>query len=261
MAHRGPRMVNLVLALATTVACLFVLFAATAGAVTLPAGFVQTTILPGVAKPQDVGDRAQRACVRGREVRPHQDVRQHRRHHADVVRRPAHEGAQLRRPWASVDRGRPRLPREAVRVRLLHARRSDRRHPAGVWRDQLVRLVRQGHRRSRRELHRRFPDLAAYGRGRHDDRSEQVLVEDYCQQYPAHAGGGLAFGADGNLYASGSDGSTSAFWDYGQTGTPANPCGDPPADRDLLRLRRSEAGACARRTCARPGTRRASTAR
>ena len=57
--------------------------------------------------------------------------------------------------------------------------------------------------------------------------SEQVLVEDYCQQYPAHAGGGLAFGADGNLYATGGDGSTSAFWDYGQTGTPANPCGDP----------------------------------
>ena len=54
-----------------------------------------------------------------------------------------------------------------------------------------------------------------------------MLVEDYCQQYAAHAGGGLAFGADGNLYASGGDGSTSAFWDYGQTGTPANPCGDP----------------------------------
>ena len=58
--------------------------------------------------------------------------------------------------------------------------------------------------------------------------SEQVLVEDYCQQFPAHAGGGLAFGADGNLYATGSDGSTAQFWDYGQTGTPANPCGDPP---------------------------------
>ena len=55
-----------------------------------------------------------------------------------------------------------------------------------------------------------------------------MLVEDYCQQFAAHGGGGLAFGADGNLYATGSDGSTAQFWDYGQAGTPANPCGDPP---------------------------------
>ena len=58
--------------------------------------------------------------------------------------------------------------------------------------------------------------------------AEQVLVEDYCQQYPFHTGGGLEFGADGYLYVSGADGSTASFWDYGQTGTPANPCGDPP---------------------------------
>ena len=57
---------------------------------------------------------------------------------------------------------------------------------------------------------------------------EQVLIEDWCQQYPVHTGGGLSFGADGYLYFTGSDGSTASFWDYGQTGTPANPCGDPP---------------------------------
>src|SRR5688572_5408579 len=38
--------------------------------------------------------------------------------------------------------------------------------------------------------------------------AEQVLLEDYCHQYPVHTGGGLEFGADGYLYASGSDGST-----------------------------------------------------
>ena len=59
-------------------------------------------------------------------------------------------------------------------------------------------------------------------------RSEQVLVEDWCQQYPVHSGGGLSFGADGYLYFTGGDGSTASFWDYGQTGTPPNPCGDPP---------------------------------
>ncbi len=58
--------------------------------------------------------------------------------------------------------------------------------------------------------------------------SEKILIEDFCQQFAGHAGGGLAFGADGRLYASASDGSTSQFWDWGQSGSPKNPCGDPP---------------------------------
>ena len=58
--------------------------------------------------------------------------------------------------------------------------------------------------------------------------SEQVLVNDWCQQYPSHSGGGLAFGADGYLYLSGGDGAAWHFADYGQDGDPVNPCGDPP---------------------------------
>ena len=57
--------------------------------------------------------------------------------------------------------------------------------------------------------------------------AETVLVEDYCQQFASHGGGGLVFGSDGKLYASSSDGSTSLFWDCGQAGSPKNPCGDP----------------------------------
>ena len=57
---------------------------------------------------------------------------------------------------------------------------------------------------------------------------EQVLVEDWCQQYPSHSGGGLEFGADGYLYYSGGEGASFSFTDYGQDGNPVNPCGDPP---------------------------------
>jgi VCBS repeat-containing protein len=60
------------------------------------------------------------------------------------------------------------------------------------------------------------------------DGAEQVLVEDWCQQYPTHSVGDLEFGADGALYASGGDGATWTFADYGQEGDPPNPCGDPP---------------------------------
>jgi glucose/arabinose dehydrogenase len=58
--------------------------------------------------------------------------------------------------------------------------------------------------------------------------AEQVLVEDWCQQYPSHSVGSLAFGADGKLYASAGDGASFNFVDYGQDGSPLNPCGDPP---------------------------------
>lgn len=58
---------------------------------------------------------------------------------------------------------------------------------------------------------------------------EDVLIEDWCQQYPSHSIGSLAFGADGALYASAGDGASFNWADYGQDGSPVNPCGDPPA--------------------------------
>jgi glucose/arabinose dehydrogenase/Ca2+-binding RTX toxin-like protein len=58
--------------------------------------------------------------------------------------------------------------------------------------------------------------------------AETVLIEDWCQQYPSHSTGSLAFGADGALYLSGGDGASFNFVDYGQDGSPLNPCGDPP---------------------------------
>ena len=64
--------------------------------------------------------------------------------------------------------------------------------------------------------------------GEQMDGPEQVLVNDWCQQFQYHPGGGLEFGADGYLYVSGGDGGRWGTWDYGQLGNPANACGDPP---------------------------------
>jgi glucose/arabinose dehydrogenase len=58
--------------------------------------------------------------------------------------------------------------------------------------------------------------------------AEQVLIEDWCQQYPSHSIGAVEFGSDGALYVSGGDGASFNFVDYGQDGSPVNPCGDPP---------------------------------
>jgi glucose/arabinose dehydrogenase len=57
---------------------------------------------------------------------------------------------------------------------------------------------------------------------------EDVLVHDWCQQYPSHSIGTMEFGRDGSLYVSGGDGASFTFVDYGQRGSPPNPCGDPP---------------------------------
>jgi glucose/arabinose dehydrogenase len=64
--------------------------------------------------------------------------------------------------------------------------------------------------------------------------SEQVLIEDWCQQYPSHSTGAVEFGRDGALYATGGDGASFNFVDYGQDGSPVNPCGDPPSAAGTL---------------------------
>ncbi len=58
--------------------------------------------------------------------------------------------------------------------------------------------------------------------------AETVLIEDFCQQYPSHSVGSVEFGPDGMLYLSSGDGASFNWADYGQDGSPVNPCGDPP---------------------------------
>jgi glucose/arabinose dehydrogenase/PKD repeat protein len=66
---------------------------------------------------------------------------------------------------------------------------------------------------------------------------EDVLIEDWCQQFPSHSIGTVTFGPDGALYAGGGEGASYNTTDYGQLGgtltgsqnsVPRNPCGDPP---------------------------------
>jgi glucose/arabinose dehydrogenase/PKD repeat protein len=63
--------------------------------------------------------------------------------------------------------------------------------------------------------------------------AEQVLINDWCQQFPSHSIGTLLFGRDGFLYVTGGDGASFNNVDYGQyganyAGDQANSCGDPP---------------------------------
>lgn len=67
--------------------------------------------------------------------------------------------------------------------------------------------------------------------------SEQVLLHDWCQQFPSHSIGDIAFGADGMLYVAAGDGASFSAVDYGQfpSGAPTNPCADPANEGGALR--------------------------
>jgi glucose/arabinose dehydrogenase/PKD repeat protein len=228
MAPRGPRMVNLAMALATTFACLFVLFTPGAGAVTLPAGFEQTTAISGLTRPQDV-ELAPNGRVFVAEktgiIKTYTsladttptvvaDLRGKVHNYGNrgllsIVAHPAFPVQPYVYVYYTLDApigGTPPVYGSASGSFDNCAKATGGLDENCVVGSRIARLTISGETMT----------------------SEQVLVEDYCQQFPAHAAGGLAFGADGNLYATGSDGSTSQFWDYGQAGTPANPCGDPP---------------------------------
>lgn len=62
--------------------------------------------------------------------------------------------------------------------------------------------------------------------------AERVLLSGWCQQYPSHGVGDLAFGPDGLLYASGGEGARHDRVDTGQEG---NVCADPPGEGGALR--------------------------
>lgn len=52
---------------------------------------------------------------------------------------------------------------------------------------------------------------------------EQVLIEDWYQQFPSHSIGTVRFGNDGKLYVGGGDGAAYVHADWGQVGNPAWP--------------------------------------
>ncbi|MGH9198430.1 MAG: PQQ-dependent sugar dehydrogenase, partial [Acidimicrobiia bacterium] len=76
--------------------------------------------------------------------------------------------------------------------------------------------------------------------------TELVLVEDWCQQYPSHSVGSLRFGPEGALYASAGDGASFLFTDYGQAGSPLNPCADAPVPVGVAQVPPSAEGGALR---------------
>ena len=93
--------------------------------------------------------------------------------------------------------------------------------------------------------------------------AEQVLVEDWCQQFPSHSMSDIVFDSEGALIVNGGDGASFDDADWGQFGgaqpgtpTPRNPCGDPPGGvGGAMNPPSAEGGSLRARTGARRATR------
>jgi glucose/arabinose dehydrogenase len=81
---------------------------------------------------------------------------------------------------------------------------------------------------------------------------EQVLINDWCQQYPSHSIGDLAFGSGASppLYVSGGEGASFDDADYGQFA--GNPCGDPGGSGGSESPPRAQGGALRAQSPRRP---------
>ena len=218
----------------------------------------ETTVFSGLSNPTASRFAPRRPGLRRGEERPHQGLRQPHRHDADGLRRPAHRRstttgtAGLLGPRAATRTSRP-----TPYVYVLYTYDAPIGGTAPTLGNAPARRPTRAPTRParRRRLRRQRPAVAARRpSGNAMTGSEQVLIDDWCQQYPSHSIGDLAFGADGALYVSArrrrraSTSPTTARTGFRRT-------------RAATRRRRSaatqtppdapRAARCARRTCAR----------
>ena len=242
MALRGPRLVNLVLALATALACVVVLLTpSSASAATLPAGFEEGTVLPGVGKPQDIAMAPNgRVFVAEKTgfIRLYDNVDDTTPTLFGDLRTQVHNYGSRGLLSIVTDPGFPAKPYVYVFYTMDAPLGATPPVYGGGSFDACPKFNDPGDADEDKPGWQTIGEIDNCPAGSRISRltvssggtmsAEKVLVEDFCQQFAGHAGGGLGFDKDGKLIASASDGSTSLFWDWGQAGSPKNPCGDPP---------------------------------
>ena len=167
------------------------LFGPPAATTAVPAGFQDEVVFSGLTIRPRSG-LARRAGLRRREERDHQGLRQPRRHDADDLRRPPHKGRQLLGPRTARARARPGLPdqRRTSTCSTPTTRRSAGSAPRwGRWERLDPARPRPAPTTDGCVVSGRLSRLTAAGDAM--TGAEQVLVEDWCQQFPSHSVGDL----------------------------------------------------------------------
>jgi glucose/arabinose dehydrogenase len=204
------------------VALLAVCLASPAGAVTLPAGFAEKTVFSGLNQPTAVrfsSDGRVFVAEKGGLIKEFESLTDTTPRVAADLRTNVHDYWDRGLLGIALD---PNFPTKNV-IYALYTYDAPIGGTAPVYNDFCSDPTGAGCKVSGR-LSRILPD-----------GSEQVIIEDWCQQYPSHSIGSLAFGPDGKLYASGGDGASFNWVDFGQGGGVIDRCVDPPNEGGALR--------------------------
>ncbi len=200
-----------------------------AAAVTLPSGFQEQIVFSGLSSPVDLefaADERVFVAEKGGRIKVFDDL-------ADTTPTVfADLSANVHNQW---DRGllgmalAPNFPADPY-VYVLYTYDAPPGQTAPVWND-----VCANANNGRCVVTGRLSRLRADGDTM--TGTEQVLLHDWCQQFPSHSVGDIAFGADGMLYVAAGDGASFSAVDYGQfpSGAPTNPCADPVNEGGALR--------------------------
>ncbi|MGC4806178.1 PQQ-dependent sugar dehydrogenase [Micromonospora sp. DT233] len=220
---RRARLVGASLVTALVAALTPIATATPASAVTLPTGFQEQTVLTGLNLPTNVEfapDGRVFVAEKGGRIKVYDNL-------ADTT--PTVFADLSANVHNQHDRGllglalHPQFPTQPY-VYVLYAYDAPPGQTAPYWNDNCAAVG--GTNSGQCVITGRLSRLTAAGNVM--TGSEQVLLQDWCQQFASHSVGDLRFGADGMLYVSGGDGASYDVVDYGQRGTPANPCADPP---------------------------------
>ncbi|WP_239151815.1 PQQ-dependent sugar dehydrogenase [Virgisporangium aurantiacum] len=210
--------------LATVIAIATFVGPSPASAVALPSGFQEQIVFSGLSSPVDLEfapDGRIFVAEKGGRIKVFDDL-------ADTTPTVfADLSANVHNQW---DRGLlgmalpPNFPADPY-VYVLYTYDAPPGQTAPVWNDVCVNA-----NDGRCVVTGRLSRLSANG-------TEQVLLHDWCQQFPSHSIGDIAFGADGMLYVAAGDGASFNVVDYGQlpSGAPTNPCADPANEGGALR--------------------------
>ncbi|GAA4958563.1 PQQ-dependent sugar dehydrogenase [Actinoplanes utahensis] len=229
MSRGGKRALGWLLTLITVVTMSWFTGSPAATAVALPAGFQEQIVFSGLSSPVDLEfarDGRVLVAEKGGRIKVFDDL-------ADTTPTVfADLSANVHNQW---DRGllgmtlAPTFPADPY-VYVLYTYDAPPGRTAPVWND-----VCANANDGRCVVTGRLSRLRADGDTM--TGAEQVLLHDWCQQFPSHSVGDIAFGADGMLYVAAGDGASFSAVDYGQlpSGAPANPCSDPANEGGALR--------------------------
>ena len=220
---------RVVLAVLCAVLLVAVLGAARADAAQLPSGFSDTTVITGLTQPTAVRfspDGRVFVAEKSGLIKVFDNLSDTTPTVFADLRTNVHNFWDRGLLGMALDPNFPTTPYVYVLYTLRRARSAARRRAGARRRTSDACPTPPG--ADRRRLRGQRPALAAAGAGNVMTGAEQVLIEDWCQQYPSHSIGASRSAPTARSTRAAATARASTSPTTARTATRVNPCGDPP---------------------------------